>query len=222
MLGGSENATKAKTGNPTCSNAAAPPASAFRARPCVTGMSVTSPACQRPWPTSPPGLTAPGTASPMQSRGALLIRRWRCPNSRRVKWQCALPTRKAVSFQRLPLSPAQIPRSDPKSGIHRDQGCRGIPYHDHRPQPALADGVHLSEGHRLGVVTVHPDGPDISADSAPSGLKCFDGGQVHSKDFHSRRGLLVLVGQRRGLLDYLKKKDQKRYETLIGRLGLRR
>ena len=35
-------------------------------------------------------------------------------------------------------------------------------------------------------------------------------------------GLLVLVGQRRGLLDYLKKKDQARYEGLIGRLGLRR
>jgi small subunit ribosomal protein S15 len=46
--------------------------------------------------------------------------------------------------------------------------------------------------------------------------------KTHSKDFHSRRGLLVLVGQRRGLLDYLKKKDQKRYEGLIGRLGLRR
>lgn len=44
----------------------------------------------------------------------------------------------------------------------------------------------------------------------------------HAKDFHSRRGLLVLVGQRRGLLDYLKRKDQARYEGLIGRLGLRR
>lgn len=44
----------------------------------------------------------------------------------------------------------------------------------------------------------------------------------HAKDFHSRRGLLVLVGQRRGLLDYVKNKDVKRYETLIGRLGLRR
>ena len=44
----------------------------------------------------------------------------------------------------------------------------------------------------------------------------------HAKDFHSRRGLLVLVGQRRGLLDYLKKKDAARYESLIGRLGLRR
>ncbi|AQS84965.1 MAG: 30S ribosomal protein S15 [Acetobacter aceti] len=46
--------------------------------------------------------------------------------------------------------------------------------------------------------------------------------KTHAKDFHSRRGLLVMVGNRRGLLDYLKRKSQQRYETLIGRLGLRR
>lgn len=46
--------------------------------------------------------------------------------------------------------------------------------------------------------------------------------QVHKKDFHSRRGLLVMVGQRRRLLDYVKAKDQGRYESLIQRLGLRR
>jgi len=46
--------------------------------------------------------------------------------------------------------------------------------------------------------------------------------KTHAKDFHSRRGLLMLVGQRRGLLDYLKKKDQARYAGLIQRLGLRR
>jgi small subunit ribosomal protein S15 len=46
--------------------------------------------------------------------------------------------------------------------------------------------------------------------------------KTHAKDFHSRRVLLVLVGRRRRLLDYLKKKDQGRYETLIGRLSLRR
>ncbi len=46
--------------------------------------------------------------------------------------------------------------------------------------------------------------------------------QGHKKDFHSRRGLLVMVGQRRRLLDYLKKKDHSRYATLIERLGLRR
>jgi len=45
---------------------------------------------------------------------------------------------------------------------------------------------------------------------------------THGKDFHSRRGLLMMVGQRRRLLEYLKKKDVKRYETLIGRLDLRR
>jgi small subunit ribosomal protein S15 len=45
---------------------------------------------------------------------------------------------------------------------------------------------------------------------------------THKKDFHSRRGLLVMVGQRRNLLDYLRKKDQGRYEALIERLGLRR
>lgn len=46
--------------------------------------------------------------------------------------------------------------------------------------------------------------------------------QGHKKDFHSRRGLLVMVGQRRRLLDYLKKKDNSRYASLIERLGLRR
>jgi small subunit ribosomal protein S15 len=44
----------------------------------------------------------------------------------------------------------------------------------------------------------------------------------HKKDFHSRRGLLIMVGQRRGLLDYLRRKDQARYEDLIKTLGLRR
>ena len=44
----------------------------------------------------------------------------------------------------------------------------------------------------------------------------------HKKDFHSRRGLLIMVGQRRRMLDYLKGKDNKRYEGLIGRLGLRK
>ena len=46
--------------------------------------------------------------------------------------------------------------------------------------------------------------------------------KIHKKDFHSRRGLLMMVGQRRRLLDYLKRKDQLRYDALIGRLGLRR
>ena len=44
----------------------------------------------------------------------------------------------------------------------------------------------------------------------------------HQKDFASRRGLLMMVGQRRRLLDYLKKNDDARYRTIIERLGLRR
>jgi small subunit ribosomal protein S15 len=44
----------------------------------------------------------------------------------------------------------------------------------------------------------------------------------HKKDNHSRRGLLALVSQRRSLLDYLKRKDEGRYSTLIEKLGLRR
>jgi len=46
--------------------------------------------------------------------------------------------------------------------------------------------------------------------------------KTHKKDHHSRRGLLKLVGQRRSMLDYLKKKDVERYRELIKRLGLRR
>ena len=46
--------------------------------------------------------------------------------------------------------------------------------------------------------------------------------KIHKKDFHSRRGLLIMVGQRRRLLDYLKRKKTPRYEALIKRLGLRR
>jgi len=44
----------------------------------------------------------------------------------------------------------------------------------------------------------------------------------HKKDFHSERGLLIMVGQRRRLLDYLKGKDKSRYEALIKSLKLRR
>ncbi len=46
--------------------------------------------------------------------------------------------------------------------------------------------------------------------------------KANPKDHHSRRGMLKLVGQRRGLLDYLKKKDIERYRSLIERLGLRK
>ena len=46
--------------------------------------------------------------------------------------------------------------------------------------------------------------------------------KTHQKDHHSRRGLLKLIGQRRGLLEYLRGKDPERYRQLIARLGIRR
>ena len=46
--------------------------------------------------------------------------------------------------------------------------------------------------------------------------------KIHLKDHHSRRGLLRLVGQRRRLLDYLKRSDFERYQSLIQRLGIRK
>jgi small subunit ribosomal protein S15 len=46
--------------------------------------------------------------------------------------------------------------------------------------------------------------------------------KMHHKDHHSRRGLLKMVGQRRRLLDYLKKKNLEKYRTLIKELGLRK
>jgi small subunit ribosomal protein S15 len=46
--------------------------------------------------------------------------------------------------------------------------------------------------------------------------------KIHKKDHHSRRGLLMMVGQRRGLLNYLQKKDIERYRDLIKKLGIRK
>ncbi len=46
--------------------------------------------------------------------------------------------------------------------------------------------------------------------------------KLHQKDHHSRRGLLMLIGKRRALIEYLRKKDSERYRSLIDRLGIRR
>ena len=46
--------------------------------------------------------------------------------------------------------------------------------------------------------------------------------KVHKKDFHTQRGLLMLVGRRRRILDYLRRNDVERYRTIIAKLGIRR
>jgi small subunit ribosomal protein S15 len=53
-------------------------------------------------------------------------------------------------------------------------------------------------------------------------LTLTDHFKAHHKDNHSRRGLLMMVNKRRSLLDYLKKKDESRYQALIAKLGLRK
>lgn len=53
-------------------------------------------------------------------------------------------------------------------------------------------------------------------------LSLTDHMKTHKKDFHSRRGLMVLVNRRRSLLDYLKKKSEDRYSNLVKALGLRK
>ena len=46
--------------------------------------------------------------------------------------------------------------------------------------------------------------------------------KLHAKDHHSRRGLLMLIGKRRGLIEYLRKKNPERYRAIIDKLGIRR
>ena len=53
-------------------------------------------------------------------------------------------------------------------------------------------------------------------------LSLTDHFKAHAKDFHSRTGLLRMVGQRRNLLNYLKKKDIQRYRAIVEKLGLRK
>ena len=68
-----------------------------------------------------------------------------------------------------------------------------------------------------------PGSPEVQVAILSERIKNLTGHlQTHKKDFHSRRGLLIIVGQRRRLLDYVKSREQSRYETLIQRLGLRR
>ena len=62
----------------------------------------------------------------------------------------------------------------------------------------------------------------ISKEKKAAIIKLTDHLKNNPKDHHSRRGLLQMVGQRRGLLDYLKKKDIERYRALIERLGIRK
>jgi small subunit ribosomal protein S15 len=65
--------------------------------------------------------------------------------------------------------------------------------------------------------------PDVQCAVLTSRIKSLtEHFKTHKKDFHSRRGLLIMIGRRRRLLDYIKRKDSVRYEALIKKLGLRK
>ena len=70
-------------------------------------------------------------------------------------------------------------------------------------------------------VAVHPE-RDVAPESAASINSLTEHLRIHKKDHHSRRGLLMQVGQRRRLLGYLQQTDLERYRKLIADLGLRR
>ena len=79
----------------------------------------------------------------------------------------------------------------------------------------------LVEGYRLhGLDTGSPEVQIALLTERINGLT--EHFKLHTKDHHSRRGLLKLIGQRRGLLEYLRRKDSDRYRQLIERLGIRR
>ncbi len=79
----------------------------------------------------------------------------------------------------------------------------------------------LIEGYRLhGSDTGSPEVQIALLTERINGLT--DHFKAHAKDHHSRRGLLKLIGKRRGLLEYLKRKDAERYRQVIERLGIRR
>src|SRR3954469_13451266 len=62
------------------------------------------------------------------------------------------PAGRLLRVGSLGVSPAQGPRPDHQSGLHRDEGCRRVQGQDDGAEPALADRLHLSEGDRLGLV----------------------------------------------------------------------
>jgi small subunit ribosomal protein S15 len=88
--------------------------------------------------------------------------------------------------------------------------------------PVPADrNKHLIEGYRIhDSDTGSPEVQIAILTERINGLT--DHFKLHQKDHHSRRGLLKLIGKRRGLLEYLKRKDPERYRLVIDKLGIRR
>jgi small subunit ribosomal protein S15 len=92
-----------------------------------------------------------------------------------------------------------------------------------------ASRVTLSTEQKTGIITTHrthesdTGSPQVQIAILSERINYLtEHFKTHAKDHHSRRGLMMLVGQRRRLLDYLKGKDAKQYRELIGKLGIRK
>ncbi len=114
--------------------------------------SLPEPAGRRPSTTARPGRIGSGTASRTLSASRSRSWRWTSRRCRRASWPCASPTRRLLCLRGLGLPPAQGARSDRQPGLHRHQGGGRVQRQDHGAQPALADRLHLPQGHRLGLV----------------------------------------------------------------------
>ena len=115
--------------------------------------SLSEPAGRKPSTIARPGRIASGTASPTMSASGSSTWRW---TSRRLSprelGRALHRHRKLLCVGSFGLSPAEGARSDRQPGLHRHQGGRRVQGQDHGAQPALADRLHLSQGHRLGLV----------------------------------------------------------------------
>jgi small subunit ribosomal protein S15 len=132
----------------------------------------------------------------------------------------------------FPFYPNPAKRRHPSFGVDTSMGLAGR--HpglrhtlEHRPEKETPMSITVEEKARLikeyGTKEGDTGSPEVQVAILSSRIATLtEHFKGHKKDNHSRRGLLMMVAQRRKLLDYLKSKDESRYTSLIARLGLRR
>ncbi len=120
----------------------------------------------------------------------------------------------------------RVPSLDDYKGLARDQSSNMVRYPTELLAGALSDLMEESGLKEFGLLA-HGWSASHLAMRVTSRFRdrvthLTDHLKVHKKDHHNRRGLLMLVGRRRRMLDYVKKNDVERYRAIIAKLGLRR
>lgn len=117
----------------------------------------------------------------------------------------------------------------PIKGIVPRQAHGRIAHSLHKPQRIRLYKMALTAQDKSAIVSQYQQSandtgsPEVQVALLSARIKCLsEHFSIHKHDHHSRHGLLKLVNQRRRLLDYIKRKDQQRYQQLIASLGLRR